>query len=94
MGLEVYASPGFAACSIGRSEEMTEAFSGLVPGSASLCPSQARAREPAERHQPKQGRQAWEAKGGLQAELPEELEGLLFATHGPGACEDLAVGCW
>jgi hypothetical protein len=62
----------------------------LVPGSASLRPSQVLAQDSAEHPLPKQGRQAWEA----EEELEEELEGVLFATPGRPAREDLDVGCW
>jgi hypothetical protein len=62
----------------------------LVPGRASLRPSQVPAQDSAERPLPKQGRQAWEA----EEELEEELEGVLFATPERPAREDLDVGCW
>jgi hypothetical protein len=62
----------------------------LVPGRASLRPSQVPAQDSAERPLPKQGRKAWE----VEEELEEELEGVLFATPGRPAREDLDVGCW
>jgi hypothetical protein len=58
----------------------------LVPGRASLRPSQVPAQDSAERPLPKQGPQAWEVE--------EELEEVLFATPGRPAREDLDVGCW
>jgi hypothetical protein len=61
----------------------------LMPGRASLRPSQVPAQDSAERPLPKQGRQAWE----VEEELEEELEGVLFATPGRPAREDLDVGC-
>src|ERR1700737_1263166 len=57
---------------------------------SSLRPSQVPAQDSAERPLPKQGRQAWE----VEKELEEELEGVLFATPGRPAHEDLNVGCW
>src|SRR5216683_7691371 len=62
----------------------------LVPGLASLRPSQVAAQDSAGRLLPKQGRRAWE----VEEELEEELEGVLFATPGRPAREDLNVGCW
>ncbi len=62
----------------------------LVPGLASLRPSQVPAQDSAGRLLPKQGRRAWE----VEEELEEELEGVLFATPGRPAREDLNVGCW
>jgi len=61
-----------------------------VPGLASLRPSQVPAQDSAGRLLPKQGRRAWE----VEEELEEELEGVLFATPGRPAREDLNVGCW
>ena len=62
----------------------------LVPGLASLRPSQVPAQDSAGRLLPKQDRRAWE----VEEELEEELEGVLFATPGRPAREDLDVGCW
>ena len=63
-----------------------------------MRPSQVPAQESAERPLPKQGRQAWEAEKELEEEREEEreeeLEGVLFATPGRPAHEDLDVGCW
>jgi len=54
-----------------------------VPRRASLRLSQMPAQDSAERPLPKQGRQAWEVQEDLREELlEEELEGVLFATHG------------
>jgi endonuclease III len=64
---------------------------------ASLRLSQLPAQDSAEHPLPKQGRQASEVEEELQEELQEELEeepkGLLFATHGRPACEDLDARC-
>lgn len=56
----------------------------------SLRPGQLPARDSAGRLLPKQDRQAWE----VEEELEEELEGVLFATPGRPAREDLDAGCW
>src|SRR5450432_4096482 len=60
----------------------------------SLRPGQLPAQDSAGRLLPKQDRQAWEVEEELEEALEEALEGVLFATPGRPAREDVDVGCW
>jgi hypothetical protein len=60
----------------------------------SLRPDRLPAQDSAGHLLPKQDRQAWEVEEELGEEPEEEPDGILFATPGRPAREDLDVGCW